>query len=85
MAFITFSDAFLRLDASPFWAAILFLMLLLLGIDSEFGTMEAAVTPIFDTEILPKWMKKYMFTGKALGHVHENGQTISCTKQVSSP
>ena len=67
LAFITFSDAFLRLDASPFWAAMLFLMLFLLGIDSEFGTMEAAVTPIFDAEILPKWMKKYMFTGKDLG------------------
>ncbi|XP_028405479.1 sodium-dependent neutral amino acid transporter B(0)AT1-like isoform X3 [Dendronephthya gigantea] len=63
LAFITFSDAFLRLDASPFWAAMLFLMLFLLGIDSEFGTMEAAITPIFDANILPKWMKKWMFTG----------------------
>jgi hypothetical protein len=45
---------------------MLFLMLFLLGIDSEFGTMEAAVTPIFDAQILPKWMKKYMFTGKGV-------------------
>jgi hypothetical protein len=43
---------------------MLFLMLFLLGIDSEFGTMEAAVTPIFDANILPKWMKKWMFTGR---------------------
>ena len=38
-------------------------MLFLLGIDSQFGMIEAAVTPIFDAKILPKWMKKWMFTG----------------------
>ena len=50
---------------------MLFLMLFLLGIDSEFGTMEAAITPIFDANILPKWMKKYMFTGKYVKEIFQ--------------
>lgn len=39
-------------------------MLILLGIDSEFGTLEGAIAPFYDM----KWvkMRKELFTGKYL-------------------
>ncbi|XP_065668534.1 sodium- and chloride-dependent transporter XTRP3 isoform X2 [Hydra vulgaris] len=53
LAFITFCDAFLQMDASPLWAVLFFFMLILLGIDSEFGTLEGAIAPFYDM----KWVK----------------------------
>ncbi|XP_028405512.1 sodium-dependent neutral amino acid transporter B(0)AT2-like [Dendronephthya gigantea] len=59
LAFMAFSDALLQLDLSPFWAVLFFFMLILLGIDSEFGTLEAAITPMMEIGILPKkWRKE---------------------------
>nr|XP_047126814.1 sodium-dependent neutral amino acid transporter B(0)AT1 isoform X3 [Hydra vulgaris] len=59
LAFMTYCDAFLLMDLSPLWAILFFLMLVLLGIDSEFGTMEGAIAPLYDL----KWvtMKKKYF------------------------
>ncbi|XP_067040112.1 sodium- and chloride-dependent GABA transporter 1-like [Acropora muricata] len=51
MAFMTFSDAILLMDVSPLWAILFFFMLILLGIDSEFGTLEGAIGPIMDLKI----------------------------------
>jgi len=44
---------------SPLWAVLFFMMLVLLGIDSEFGTLEGAVAPLYDL----KWvtMRKEIF------------------------
>ena len=50
------------MDVSPLWAILFFFMLLLLGIDSEFGTLEAAVAPFFDMKLVK--MKKPVFMGK---------------------
>ena len=61
MAFITFSDAFLLMDISPLWAVLFFMMLIMLGIDSEFGTLEAAVSPLYDMKLIP--VRKEIFTG----------------------
>lgn len=58
LAFMTFSDALLLMDVSPLWAILFFLMLILLGIDSEFGTLEAAIGPIIDLKILPNMRKE---------------------------
>ncbi|XP_065058071.1 sodium-dependent neutral amino acid transporter B(0)AT3-like isoform X2 [Rhopilema esculentum] len=60
LAFITFCDAFLLMDVSPLWSVLFFMMLLLLGIDSEFGTLEAAVAPLYDMKLIP--MRKEFFT-----------------------
>ena len=49
------------MDVSPLWSILFFMMLLLLGIDSEFGTLEAAVAPLYDMKLIP--MKKEIFTG----------------------
>ncbi len=50
------------MDVSPLWAVLFFLMLILLGIDSEFGTLEGAVAPLYDL----KWvtMRKEYLMGK---------------------
>ncbi len=49
------------MDGSAFWAIMFFMMLILLGIDSEFGTLEAAISPIYEMG----WVKmnKSLFTG----------------------
>lgn len=47
---MTFSDAILLMDVSPLWAILFFFMLILLGIDSEFGTLEAAIGPIMEED-----------------------------------
>jgi len=62
LAFITFCDAFLQMPVSPLWSCLFFIMLILLGIDSEFGTLEALIAPFYDM----KWVKfrKEFFTGE---------------------
>lgn len=62
---MAFSDALLQLDVSPLWAVLFFLMLILLGIDSEFGTLEAAVGPMMEIGIFPKKWRKEVNTGAA--------------------
>lgn len=60
LAFMTFSDAMLLMDVSPLWAILFFTMLILLGIDSEFGTLEAAIGPLIDLKIFPKMRKEFL-------------------------
>ena len=55
---MTFSDAILLMDVSPLWAILFFFMLILLGIDSEFGTLEGAIGPIMDLKIFPNLRKE---------------------------
>ena len=50
------------MDVSPLWAILFFFMLILLGIDSEFGTLEAAVAPFFEMKVTK--LKKPVFIGK---------------------
>lgn len=59
---MTFSDAILLMDGAPFWAIMFFVMLTLLGIDSEFGTLEATIAPFYDAGII-KHTRKEVFTG----------------------
>ena len=58
LAFMTFSDAILLMKVSPLWAVLFFFMLILLGIDSEFGTLEAAIGPIMELKIFPNMRKE---------------------------
>ena len=59
---MTYCEAFLLMEVSPLWAILFFMMLVLLGIDSEFGTLEGAVAPLYDL----KWvtMRKEIFMGE---------------------
>jgi len=65
LAFMTYCEAFLLMEVSPLWAILFFMMLVLLGIDSEFGTLEGAVAPLYDL----KWvtMRKEIFMGIIAG------------------
>ena len=50
------------MDVSPLWAILFFFMLILLGIDSEFGTLEAAIAPFYDLKLVK--IKRPLFIGK---------------------
>ncbi|XP_028405656.1 sodium- and chloride-dependent GABA transporter 2-like [Dendronephthya gigantea] len=58
LAFMTFSDALLQLDVPQLWSILFFFMLILLGIDSEFGTLEASVGPLIDLGLFPKTWRR---------------------------
>jgi solute carrier family 6 amino acid/orphan transporter-like 15/16/17/18/20 len=63
LAFMTFSDALLRLDVPQLWSVLFFFMLILLGIDSEFGTLEASIGPMLDLGIFPKSWRRELCAG----------------------
>ncbi|KAF3686739.1 Sodium- and chloride-dependent glycine transporter 2 [Channa argus] len=50
-------EALTRLPLSPFWAIIFFLMLLTLGLDTMFATIETIVTSVSDE--FPKYLRKH--------------------------
>lgn len=58
LAFIVFAQAIVEFGASsPFWSFIFFLMLLALGLGTEFATLEGVATSLCD--VAPyNWMKK---------------------------
>jgi len=61
LAFVAISDAILTMDVSPFWAILFFFMLMLLGVNSEFGTLETAIAPFFERKTTK--LKKSVFIG----------------------
>nr|XP_020638537.1 sodium- and chloride-dependent glycine transporter 2 [Pogona vitticeps] len=62
IAFVVYPEALTRLPLSPFWAIIFFLMLLTLGLDTMFATIETIVTSVADE--FPKYLRthKPLFT-----------------------
>jgi len=59
LAFIVFPTAVVTMPGAPVWAVLFFFMLILLGIDSQFGWMEGVVTAIRDTRRMskiPNWV-----------------------------
>uniref|UniRef100_A0A8D3BSL3 Transporter n=1 Tax=Scophthalmus maximus TaxID=52904 RepID=A0A8D3BSL3_SCOMX len=56
-AFVVYPEALTRLPLSPFWAIIFFLMLLTLGLDTMFATIETIVTSVSDE--FPKYLRKH--------------------------
>ncbi|XP_063441848.1 sodium-dependent neutral amino acid transporter B(0)AT3-like [Mytilus trossulus] len=57
LAFIAFTEAINQFPAAPFWSILFFLMLLTLGLDSMFGTLEGVVTSIIDMNLITNLRK----------------------------
>ncbi|XP_046360452.2 sodium- and chloride-dependent creatine transporter 1-like [Haliotis rufescens] len=49
LGFVAYPEALAQLPLPQLWAAIFFIMLVTVGVDSEFATVETAVTAIIDT------------------------------------
>ncbi|XP_015789036.1 sodium-dependent neutral amino acid transporter B(0)AT2 isoform X2 [Tetranychus urticae] len=62
LAFIVFTQAINEFPFAPLWSILFFLMLFTLGIDSQFGTLEGAVTSIVDMKLFPN-LRKEILTG----------------------
>ena len=53
------------MPGSPFWAVMFFIMLLLLGLDSQFGTLEAFITVLTDNKRIRK-IRKELVVGESV-------------------
>lgn len=62
LAFIVFTQAIVELPGSNFWSLAFFMMLLALGLGSQFGTMEGVITNLFDMKIFAR-VRKEIVTG----------------------
>lgn len=60
LAFIVFTEALLHMPGAPFWAVLFFIMLLLLGLDSQFASMEGIITVIRDIKFMKKIRKEIL-------------------------
>lgn len=66
LAFIAFTEAINQFPAPPVWAILFFLMLITLGLDSMFGSLECVTTCIMDSGRFPDLKKKKFFVPAVL-------------------
>lgn len=60
LAFVLITEVILHLPGSPFWAVLFFVMLLTLGLDSQFAVLEGIITVLRDIEIVKKLRKEIL-------------------------
>jgi solute carrier family 6 amino acid/orphan transporter-like 15/16/17/18/20 len=66
LAFVVFTQAIIEFPGSQFWSVLFFLMLLMLGLGSQFGTLEGVSTSLCDLQLF-KWMKRKELTAGWFG------------------
>jgi SNF family Na+-dependent transporter len=64
LAFIVYPEVVTKLPAPPFWSFLFFLMLFLLGLDTQFVTVETLTVAI--VEEFPQFFKKRVYVSLVL-------------------
>lgn len=60
LAFIVFTEAIIHMPLPQLWAVLFFIMLMLLGIDSQFATLEGLITVLRDVKYIKKLRKELL-------------------------
>lgn len=58
LVFVVYPQALAKMPYANVWAVLFFSLLLVLGVDSQFATVEVIVTSL--TDAFPNWIKKYL-------------------------
>ena len=64
LAFIAYPTAVSQMPLPQLWAAAFFFMMVLLAIDSEFGTIEACIGPLQDYPFFQRIRREVMINDK---------------------
>lgn len=61
LAFIAYATAVSEMPLPQLWAAAFFFMMVMLALNSEFGTVEACVTPLRDFKMFAKLRREVSY------------------------
>ena len=70
LAFVVFTEAITLMPLSPLWAVLFFIMLFLLGLDSQFATLEGIIATVYDDSKTLQKLRKEVVVGEE--NVHDS-------------